>query len=76
METNEIKAMLVDIQQELDQSDKMLTRFLEDMLLILLRKGVIERSEVPEIVLERIARRQVLRDDMHRLSKQLYKTSV
>lgn len=76
MNAIEIKAALTDIQNELDQSDKTLVRYLEDMLLLLLRKGIFDKSEVPEIVLDRIIRRQSLREEMSKLTKILYNMSA
>ena len=55
------KTANIAIYQELDASDRILVRYLEDMIDILLTKGVLEKRDVPEIVRSRIRERRKLR---------------
>jgi hypothetical protein len=65
------KVKIKQIQNELNESDKIIIRFLEDLLVILIRKGIISESDIPKIVSQKFITRQHLRKELKELKAQL-----
>jgi hypothetical protein len=65
------KVKIKQIQNELNESDKIIIRFLEDLLVILIRKGIISESDIPKIVSQKFITRQNLRKELKELKAQL-----
>lgn len=64
------KVRLRNIKQELMASDASAIRGLEDLFQILLRKNILEPSDIPIAVKKTISRRRALRKEMAELTAQ------
>ena len=58
------KLRLKHIYKELEESDRILVRFIEDLIVLLVKKNVLERSEIPKVVIEGAIKRQKLRKEL------------
>jgi hypothetical protein len=63
----EAKIRIGAILKELDLSDKVLLRFVEDLTILLVRKGIIKKNEIPTHVIEKTIQRNVLRRELKEL---------
>ena len=60
------------IARELADSDALMIRALEDLMLVLLKKKIIGLDEIHPVVVEKIKRRRKLRDEMKILQDRLH----
>lgn len=58
-----------EIRDQLNVSDADMARVVEDLVETLIRKGVLARDDLPEIVHRKLARRRELRKTLNSLSK-------
>jgi hypothetical protein len=55
---------LINIKKKLKESDTIILRSIEDLIIALVKKGVIEKDDLPAIVFENILVRRKLREKM------------
>jgi hypothetical protein len=65
------KFRIKQIQNELNESDKIIIRFLEDLLVILIKKKILSNADVPGIVWQKFVDRQKLRKELKELKAHL-----
>lgn len=53
-----------DISEQLSNTDKNIIRVIEDLITILIQKGVISLSDFPQIVQDKLTARKALRDEI------------
>lgn len=57
-----------NIKHELEKSDVEIIRLLEDLIEVLILKGVINYTDLPGAAMQKILMRQKLRDSLHEMS--------
>jgi hypothetical protein len=67
------KIRVKNILNELTESDAVILRALEDLLIVLVNKKIIDITEIPSVVVDKIKQRRKLRAEMSTLRKQLDK---
>ena len=76
VEANYIKGIdakfrVKNIARELADSDAMMIRALEDLMMVLLKKKIISLNEIHPVVVEKIKHRRKLREEMKAIREQL-----
>jgi len=66
----EAKMRVEYIRKELERSDKILVRYIEDMIGILVRKKILEPNEIPAPVLTSLKQRKEFRIEMNTLKEE------
>jgi hypothetical protein len=58
-----------EIHENLDNSDKILVRYIEDLIVILMRKDILKLQEIPETIRDTVTYRKKLRIEMQELEE-------
>jgi hypothetical protein len=63
----EAKMQLGVLRSNLANSDKVLIRFLEDLMVLFVQKGIITTAEIPKIIVDKVVQRKQWRLEMAEL---------